>query len=132
MDDGAATGKGLPIRRVVVADDNVFMTRALELILDHWGFEVSVVHDGLAAVTATETLRPHAVLVDLKLPKLDGLGVARRIRSSPEVARTLLLALTGFGDRDSRAASMAAGFDRFLVKPVDPELLRALLLAAVA
>jgi DNA-binding response OmpR family regulator len=118
------------MRRVVVADDNVFMTRALELILDHWGFAVTVVHDGLAAVAATETLRPHAVLVDIKLPKLDGMEVARRIRASPGIARTLLLALTGFGDRESRAASLEAGFDRFLVKPVDPELLRALLLAA--
>jgi DNA-binding response OmpR family regulator len=112
---------------VLVADDNVYMAKALKLVLELWGFDVTVTHDGPAALAAAREVRPDVVLLDIKLPKLDGLQVARRIRSEPGYAPGVLLALTGSGDERDRVLSLAAGFDEHLVKPVDPDVLHAML-----
>jgi two-component system CheB/CheR fusion protein len=116
-----------PARRVLIADDNIYMTRALQMVLELWGFEVTVAHDGPSAVDAAYDVRPDAILLDIMLPKLDGLEVARRIRHHPALGTVLLLALTGSDDERARSRSLEAGFDEHLVKPVDPSLLRALL-----
>jgi two-component system OmpR family response regulator len=118
--------RGRVRRRVLVADDNVYMAKALKLVLELWGFDVTVTHDGPAALAAAREVRPDVVLLDIKLPKLDGLQVARRLRREPDFAPRLL-ALTGSGDAEDRMMSLAAGFDEHLVKPVDPDLLRAML-----
>src|SRR4029077_12329540 len=82
-------------RRVLVAEDNVYVARSLGMALELWGYEVTVASDGPSALALARELRPVAVLLDIKLPKLDGLEVARRIRRDPELASILLLALTG-------------------------------------
>jgi two-component system CheB/CheR fusion protein len=116
-----------PPRRVLVADDNAYMRKALDAVLRAWAFEAVAVHDGPSALAAVRELRLHAVVLDIRLPKLDGLEVARRIRADPANAGLLLIAMTGSSDPRDRAASLDAGFDHHLVKPVDPDLLRALL-----
>ena len=113
------------MKRVVVADDNPSMTMALHTVLRRWGWDVIVAHDGLAAVAAIRSARPTVALIDIGLPKLDGLAVARRIRADDRDAR--LVALSGFGGTLDRDRSRQAGFDLHLVKPVEPELLRAAL-----
>ena len=114
-------------RRVLVADDNVFVSRALETVLQLWGFEVTVVEDGSAALAAVREARHEAVVMDIRMPLLDGLEVARQIRADPRSAALLLLALSGSSEPQDRSAALAAGFDHHLVKPVDPSLLRKLL-----
>jgi DNA-binding response OmpR family regulator len=123
----AGRATGTPIRRVLVADDDRDMARGLTLVLELWGFEVTVTHDGLAALTASHQVRPHAVLLDIGLPKLDGLQVARKIREEPSVPRPLLVALTGYGEVWRDEASHQAGFDHYLIKPVEPRHLREVL-----
>lgn len=123
MESSTQIGK----RRVLVADDNAFMCRALEAVLEKWGFEVTSVHDGSAALAAVREGRHTAVLLDIHMPSLDGLEVARQIRADPGSSALLLLALTGSSDPRDRSSSLAAGFDHHLVKPVNPDLLRALL-----
>jgi CheY-like chemotaxis protein len=114
-------------RRVLVADDNAYMRRALEALLTAWDFEVVFANDGSAALEALRETAPAAVLLDIRLPKLDGLEVARRIRADSGSSPLLLIAMTGSTDPRDRAESLAAGFDHHLVKPVDTELLRDLL-----
>jgi CheY-like chemotaxis protein len=122
-----------PARRVLVADDNAHMRRALESILEVWRFEVTAVHDGQAAVAAVGTLRPVAALVDIRLPGFDGFEVARRLRADRTTpAGLVLIAMTGSSDPRDRAAALAAGFDHHFVKPMPPDLLRALLDRAAA
>jgi CheY-like chemotaxis protein len=117
---------------VLVADDNAYMRKALDAVLRTWELEVVTVRDGAAALDALREVRPHAVLLDIRLPKLDGLEVARRIRADPSTSGLLLIAMTGSSDPRDRAASLAVGFDHHLVKPVNPEELRALLELAPA
>ena len=109
-----------PPRRVLVADDNAYMRKALDAVLRAWAFEAVAVHDGPSALAAVRELPLHAVVLDIRLPRLDGLEVARRIRADPGSAGLLLIAMTGSSDPRDRAASLDAGFDHHLVKPADP------------
>ena len=119
-------------RRVLVADDNAMLRRALEIVLQLWGFEVTLVEDGAAALAAARAGHHSAVVMDIRMPEMDGLEVARRLRADPSSSTLLLLALSGSGEPEDRSAALAAGFDHHLVKPVDPDLLRQLLEGAPA
>lgn len=114
------------MERVVVADDNPSMTRALQVVLELWGWQVDVAHDGLTAVEAIRATRPAVALIDIGLPNLSGLEVARVLRAEGSAPR-LLVAVSGYGEERDRRRSQEAGFDRHLVKPLDPEVLRGML-----
>ena len=118
-----------PTRRVLVVDDNATAAQSMALILKLEGYQVQVAFDGVSAIEAVRSFRPAAVLMDIGLPGLDGLEVARRIRQDPELNSgiDLLAALTGFAEDEARVRSEQAGFDHHLVKPVNPEAVLALL-----
>jgi CheY-like chemotaxis protein len=75
-------------------------------------------------------LRPDAVLLDIGLPGVDGYQVAERIRAEPESQRTLIVAVSGYGQDEHRRRSQRAGFDHHVVKPIDPTVLTQLLASA--
>jgi CheY-like chemotaxis protein len=118
------------VRRIVVADDNPGLTSALQVFLGRCGWEVTTAGNGLEALELVRTVRPAAVLIDIRLPKLDGLEVARRIRA--EGIACHLVAMSGFGTADDRDRSRQAGFAVHLVKPIPPTVLSAALEAAMA
>jgi signal transduction histidine kinase/ActR/RegA family two-component response regulator len=109
--------------RVLVVDDNRDAADSLALLLRMAGHAVDVCHDGPAAVAAAAANRPQLVLLDIGLPGMDGYAVARQLRRLPELADTLLVALTGYGQAEDVRRSHEAGFDHHLVKPADPEAL---------
>jgi integral membrane sensor domain MASE1/CheY-like chemotaxis protein len=110
--------------RVLLVEDNLDVQEAMRRLLTLTGAEVLAVSDGPSALAVARDFGPHAVLCDLGMPGMDGLEVARRLRDIPEFRDTLLLvALTGYGSEDDRAATLAAGFDRHLTKPVSRETL---------
>jgi len=116
------------MERVVVADDNPAMTSVMTLALRMWGWDVVVAHDGFEAVNAIREVRPAIGLIDIGLPEISGLEVARLVRTL-EVAPRLLVAMSGYGDEEDHLRSREAGFDRHLVKPVDPDRLRAIMMS---
>jgi signal transduction histidine kinase/CheY-like chemotaxis protein len=120
--NGAST-----MRRVLIVDDNRDAAATLGTLLKCLGADVRVTNDGESALAAMETQRPDVVLLDLGMPGMDGLEVARRVRSRPEFARILLIALTGWGQEDDRRRTSEAGFDHHLVKPVDLAALQSFL-----
>jgi len=111
-------------RRVLVVDDNVDAAETLAMIMKLSGHEVQSVHHGLAALEASRTFRPHVVLMDIGLPRMDGYEVARRLRRMPDMSNTLLIALTGYAQDDDRRRSQEAGFNFHLAKPVDSRKLQ--------
>jgi two-component system CheB/CheR fusion protein len=113
--------------RILVADDNFDAAESLGELLELYGHDVVVAHDGEAAVSAAETHRPEVVLLDLGMPKLSGFAVARQLRATPWGAGVTLIAQTGWGSAEDRRKTHEAGFDRHLVKPVDPKELLKLL-----
>jgi signal transduction histidine kinase/ActR/RegA family two-component response regulator len=126
----AAPGPKGPSRRVLVVDDNVDAAQSLKLLLELWGHEVRVAHDGHAAVEAARAFGPEVVLLDLGLPGPDGYEVARRLRELPGGEAACLVALTGYGREEDRSRSAEAGLQAHLVKPADPATLRGLLTQA--
>ena len=116
-----------PARRILVVDDNRDSADSLTTILGIMGNEVRTAYDGVEAVEAAAAFRPALAFLDIGLPRLNGYDVARRIRQLPDGANVILVALTGWGQEDDRRRSREAGFDRHLVKPVDPEELERLL-----
>ena len=118
--------------RVLVADNCPDTLHSWALLLRLWGHTVTTADDGPSALVAALSERPDVVLMDLALRDLDGLAVARRLREKLGPHRPLLVAATGFeGDRYRRLA-FAAGFDFFLLKPAEADLLRSILAAAPA
>jgi CheY-like chemotaxis protein len=85
------------------------------------------VYDGPSALEFTHSCPPDVVLLDIGLPGMDGYEVARRIRQRSELDRTILVALTGYGQAEDRARALEVGFDDHLVKPVSPDDLAPLL-----
>jgi PAS domain S-box-containing protein len=116
-----------PGRRVLIVDDNRDAAESLALLLQFSGYDVQTANDGLSAVRAMDDYRPAVVLLDIGMPGMDGYEVARRVRTRPDFSDVVLVALTGWGQDADRRRSTEAGFDRHLVKPVDPEVLRGLL-----
>jgi len=107
--------------RVLVVDDNRDSAESMAMILGFMGHEVRTAFDGEAAVAAAAEFQPAIILMDIGMPKVDGYEAARRIRAMPWGGKPFLVALTGWGSDGDRERTTAAGFDRHLVKPVDPD-----------
>jgi CheY-like chemotaxis protein len=115
---------------VLVVDDAVDAAQSLALLISMHGHDVRVAHDGPTALDEAQRLDPEIVFLDLALPQMDGLEVARRLRRRFGPDRMLLVATTGFGQSDDRRRTSEAGFDHHLVKPIDPSKVEALLSGA--
>src|SRR5690606_22039456 len=113
--------------RIALIEDNEDVRTGLRHLLEldgHSVLEAAEGHSGLRVVLAEPEL--DAALVDIGLPGMDGLELARAIRQAGR-KELLLVAMTGYGAERDRARGMDAGFDAYLVKPVDPDALRSLL-----
>jgi signal transduction histidine kinase len=113
--------------RVLVGDDNRDAASSLAMLLKVMGNDIRVAYDGEEALTAANEFRPHVVLCDIGLPKKNGYEVARTLRESPGNKNMVLIAVTGWGQDEDKRRSQEAGFDRHMVKPVDPQVLMKLL-----
>jgi CheY-like chemotaxis protein len=122
-----AASHGLAPRRVLVVDDNRDAAESLGMLLKLVGADVLVVYSGPDALEAFVTYKPSVVLLDIGMPGMDGLEVARRIRERPESQDVTLIALTGWGQDEDRERSAIAGFDYHLIKPADVTTLETLL-----
>jgi PAS domain S-box-containing protein len=112
----------LPITalRVLIVDDNRDAADTLAMLLKGTGNDTCTAYDGQQGVDAAAEFRPDVVLLDIGLPKVDGYEVCRRIRRQTWGADVVMVALTGWGQDGDFCRSQDAGFDRHLVKPVDP------------
>jgi CheY-like chemotaxis protein len=113
-------------RRVLVVDDNRDAADTLAHLLRQAGAPVQVAYNGPVALNLVESFAPDVVVLDLGMPGMSGLDVARQIRKRPE-PQPVLVALTGWGQSQDRELTRVAGFDHHLTKPVDFAELQALL-----
>lgn len=106
-------------RRIVLADDCSDAVALMKFFLQSLGFVVTAVGDGEAALRAIVEHQPEVALLDITLPLMSGLEVAQAVCKDPSLASVLLIACTGHGGREHERASLEAGFERHLTKPVD-------------
>jgi signal transduction histidine kinase/DNA-binding response OmpR family regulator len=118
---------GATAARILVVDDLAASAETLMTLLEMEGFEVRVAHEGQAALEIAREFKPTVVLLDIGLPGMNGFEVAHGLRLLPECRDALLIALTGYGEAESRSRSAQAGFDFHMVKPADVNLLLAML-----
>jgi PAS domain S-box-containing protein len=111
-------------RRVLVVDDNMDAADSLAALLRKQGHSVVAVHDGAQAIEAAAEFRPEIVLLDIGMPGMSGLEVARRLRAHDHSPRPLIVAVTGWGQFEDRIRAHQAGFDLHMVKPVEEKRLR--------
>jgi signal transduction histidine kinase/DNA-binding response OmpR family regulator len=113
--------------RILVVDDLAASAETLMTLLEMEGFEVRMAHEGQDALRIAREFHPDVVLLDIGLPGMNGFEVAHGMRSQPESRDALLIALTGYGEAESRTRSAQAGFDFHMVKPADVNLLLSML-----
>jgi two-component system CheB/CheR fusion protein len=116
--------------RVLIVDDHEDGAEMLAVALRLDGHDVAVAHDGQTALERCRDGPPELVLLDLHLGgPLDGCEVARRLRGQHALRAACLVAVTGLGTPEDRRRAAEAGFDMYLLKPIDPAELRELALA---
>lgn len=115
------------MQSILVVDDDTDTCDALAMMLQMLGHEISVAHDGKGALDAAARIRPDVILLDIGLPEVDGYEIARHLRKCLEFSSVRLVALTGYGGAEHRSRAMQAGFDAYLVKPIDFDTLADLL-----
>ena len=105
--------------RILLVDDNADFAMSLALLLETLGHEVSVAHDASEAVAIATERAPDFAFLDLGLPRVSGYELARQLRANPATQRTVLIALSGWGQQQDRERSKEAGFALHLVKPIE-------------
>jgi PAS domain S-box-containing protein len=112
-------------RLIVVVEDNSDVGRAMVIALERTGYRVTLFADAFSALAGLSDLRPHAVLLDIGLPGMDGYRVAAELRGKQHLRDTLLIGLSGFGKRETTESGRF--FDHYFTKPVNLSALLSLI-----
>lgn len=113
--------------RILVVDDNRDSAVSMGMMLEVLAQTVRIAYDGEAAIAAVDDFRPDLILLDIGLPKINGYDVCRQVRQCSGGRDIVIIALTGWGQADDKRLSAEAGFNKHLVKPIDPVALREIL-----
>jgi two-component system, sensor histidine kinase len=113
--------------RILVIEDNRSAARTMNLFLTRKGHVVEVAHTGREGVEATRRFQPDIVLCDIGLPEFDGYKVAQQLRQEPEVEQVYRIGISGYGQEQDKERAWEAGFDAYLVKPINLSELETLL-----
>ena len=113
---------------MLVVEDNVDSAESFQMLIGILGpHTVRVAHHGLDALRLIDEFVPDVAFMDLGLPEITGFDLASRFRADPRTRQTMLVAVTGYGRDEDKDAARRAGFDHHLTKPVDPDVVAALL-----
>ena len=104
--------------RVLIADDDRDAASTMSSLLELMGHETHTAHNGESTLAVADAIRPDVVILDIRMPHVDGYAAARMLRERAWSRGLLLYALTGWGDSEDRERTRQAGFDRHFVKPV--------------
>ena len=110
-------------QRILVVDDDVSLRLLLDYRLAKEGYDVVLAANGLDALEQVEAHIPDLIILDLDLPRLDGLGFLRRLRSEESTSSIPVLVLTAYGFEQNRSKSLDLGASAFMVKPFSPRAL---------
>lgn len=109
--------------RILVADDNVDAATTLSSLLEMYGHELRIAHDGQHALQIASQFQPEVVFLDIGMPDMTGYEVASRLRTMQGLECCAVVAVSGWGSKDDLARASEAGFDMHFTKPVAPALL---------
>lgn len=107
--------------QVLVAEDEYDSKQLIMKILNHSGVDVLMVENGLECLAKLEETIPDLIVMDLAMPKLDGLQTLERLRANPDTAHIPVVAVTAYYSDELEADVSEAGFDAYFRKPIDPQ-----------
>lgn len=114
---------GKPTQKVLVVDDEEPILELLKYNLEKQGYEVKTAADGQQAVDVARKFHPDLVLLDIMMPKMDGVEACRQIRAMPELINTFVVFLTARAEEYSEVAAFDVGADDYILKPIKPRAL---------
>lgn len=112
-----------PLQKVLVVDDEEPILELLKYNLEKQGYDVRTAIDGQVAVDTARKFHPDLVLLDIMMPKMDGVEACRQIRAIPELANTFIVFLTARSEEYSEVAAFDVGADDYITKPIKPRAL---------
>lgn len=112
-----------PTQKVLVVDDEEPILELLKYNLEKQGYEVRTAIDGQVAVDIAKKFHPDLVLLDIMMPKMDGVEACRRLRAMPDLAHTFIVFLTARAEEYSEVAAFDVGADDYILKPIKPRAL---------
>ena len=128
-----SAGEPVARRRVLVVDDNLDVAESIGVYLRLVGHDVRIASDGPQALALAQLFAPEVAILDIGLPGMSGYELARRLQALPETRGALLVAVSGYGQKEDRAQASAAGFHHHFLKPSDPAaIVRAIAAASEA
>ena len=114
-------------KTILIVDDNVDLAVSLKELLQSEGYIASVATDSVKALELAASMTPDVAIVDIELPVMSGYELAQHLRSLPQMNKSVLIALTGYGQVHDERQSRSSGFQYHLVKPVDMDRLLTML-----
>ncbi|MDL5048814.1 response regulator transcription factor [Oscillatoria amoena NRMC-F 0135] len=112
-----------PVHKVLVVDDEEPIQELLKYNLEKGGYEVKTAGDGTKAVEIARKFQPDLVLLDIMMPKMDGVETCRLLRELPELQKTFIVFLTARSEEYSEVAAFDIGADDYITKPIKPRAL---------
>ncbi len=112
-----------PLQKVLVVDDEEPILELLKYNLEKQGYDVKVASDGFVGVELAKRFHPDLVLLDIMMPKMDGVETCRQLRAIPELQNTFIVFLTARSEEYSEVAAFDVGADDYITKPIKPRAL---------
>ena len=109
------------MRKILVVDDNQDVCEMLKSLLAVTGHVAEMAYDGPHAIKVAQQFLPDIILLDIGLPDMDGWEIAKQLRQMPLFQKTLIFALSGYGEAADHQRSLDAGMNHHFVKPLDLE-----------
>ena len=108
---------------ILVIDDNPLNAKLTRLLLSRHGYLVATARDADEALALIETVKPHLILMDLQLPRLDGFALTRQLKRNPALRDVIVIALTAYAMKGDEQRALEAGCDGYISKPIDTRTL---------
>jgi CheY-like chemotaxis protein len=110
-----------PRPKILIVDDDPTILEVYGALLEEAGYQVDKAEHALAAVAAIVRAAPDLILADIRMPIVDGKELVQELRSHTDSRGIPVIAVTGFDSPGSREAALAAGYDEYITKPIDPK-----------
>lgn len=109
----------MPADRILVVDDNLQNLKLARLVLQADGYEVHTAQDAEEALVLIDRVSPWLILMDLQLPRMDGLELTRKLKADPSHNAVVIVAWTAYAMKGDEEKARAAGCDAYVTKPID-------------
>ena len=109
--------------KILLVDDEPDILEIISYSLKSAGYNVCTAKNGIEAVKQAEKMKPHLIILDVMMPKMDGIEACEIIRKTPKIKHTLITFLSARGEDYSQIAGFNAGADDYITKPIKPKIL---------